>query len=134
MCSRFANCLIAGALASAFALTSPAHAFKGGMSGGMHGMGGGMAMHSMGVGPRVGAPSFAAVPMSRSAWGHSAWGPGFSRSAFPHHAHFFHHHRFHRHFAFVGVPFFYAGYDDCWRRVWTRYGLQWVNACAYYGY
>jgi hypothetical protein len=147
MSNRFANYLIAGALVSALALASPALAFRGGggmggggahgvggMGGGMamHGMGGGMAMHPMGMGPRVGATSFAAAPMSRA-----AFGPGFSRSAFPHHANFLPHRFFHRRFnrfAFVGAPFYYAGYDDCWRQVWTRYGVQWVNACGYFGY
>jgi hypothetical protein len=147
MRNRLANCFIAGALVSTLALVSPALAFRGGggmgMGGGMHGigggmgmhgmgMGGGMAMHPMGIGPRAGATSFAAAPMSRA-----AFGPGFSRSAFPHHANFFHHRFFHHgfnRFAFVGAPFFYAGYNDCWRPVWTQYGLQWVNACGYYGY
>jgi hypothetical protein len=136
MSNRLANYFIAGALVSTLALASPALAFRGGggMGGGMgmHGMGGGMAMHPMGAGPRVGTMSFAAAPMSRA-----AFGPGFSRSAFPHHAHFFHNRFFHRRFnrfAFVGAPYFYAGYDDCWRQVWTRYGLQWFNACGYYGY
>jgi hypothetical protein len=143
MSSRLANYLIAGAFVSALALASPALAFRGGGGMGMRGMGGGMGMHSMGMGggmamhpmgaaPRVGAMRFAAAPMS-----HAAWGPGWSRSAFPHNARIFHHrffhHRFNR-FAFVGVPFFYAGYDSCWRQVWTRYGLQWVNACGDYGY
>ena len=68
MSNRLANYLIAGALASALALASPALAFRGG------GMGGG----------------------------------------------------FHR-FEFIGVPFAYVT-NYCWRRVWTRYGLQWVNA------
>jgi hypothetical protein len=147
MSNRLAKYFIAGALVSAFALASPALAFRGGggmgMGGGMHGMGGGvgmrgmgmgggMAMHPMGAGPRVGASSFAAAPMSRA-----AFGPSFSRSAFPRHANFFHHRFFHRRFnrfAFFGAPFFNAGYDDCWRQVWTQYGLQWVNACGYYGY
>ena len=135
MSNRFVNYLIAGALVSALALASPALAFRGGggmgMGGGMHGMGGQMGMRPMGVGPRVGTTSFAAAPMSRA-----AFGPGFSRSAFPHHANFFHHRFFHRRFnrfAFLGAPF-YAGYDDCWRQVWTRYGVQWVNACGYFGY
>jgi hypothetical protein len=153
MSNRLANYLVAGALVSTLVLASPALAFRGGggMGGGMHGMGGGMgmhgmgggmgmhgigmgrgmAMHPMGVGPRVGATSFAAAPMSRA-----AFGPGVSRSAFPRHANFFHHrfhHRFNR-FVFIGAPFFYAGYDDCWRQAWTPYGLQWVNACDYYGY
>jgi hypothetical protein len=146
MSNRLASYVMGGALVAALALASPALAFRGGGGGmGMHGMGGGMGMHSMGMGaggrmamhemgvaPRVGAMSFAAAPMSRA-----AGGPGWSRSAFPHHAHFFHHHFFHHRFnrfAFVGVPYFYAGYDDCLRQVWTRYGLQWVNACGDYGY
>jgi hypothetical protein len=28
----------------------------------------------------------------------------------------------------------YASYDDCWRRVWTPYGLRLVNVCGDYGY
>jgi len=30
--------------------------------------------------------------------------------------------------------FAYAAYDSCWRRVWTPYGLQWVDVCGNYGY
>jgi hypothetical protein len=30
-------------------------------------------------------------------------------------------------FAFVGLPFGYD--DDCYMRVWTRWGWRWVNAC-----
>jgi hypothetical protein len=142
--NRFASYLIAGALVSALALASPALAFRGGggMGGGgargVGGMGGGMgmhgmAMHPMGVGPRAGAMSFAAGPMS-----HAAWGPGWSRSAFAHNStHFFHHrffhHRFNR-FAFVGIPYAYASYDYCWNRVWTRFGPQWVDVCGNYAY
>ena len=48
--------------------------------------------------------------------------------------HRFFHHRFHR-FAFFGAPYYsYASYDDCWRRVWTRHGVQYVNVCGDYGY
>jgi hypothetical protein len=103
-----------------------------GMSGvmGMHSMG--MVGHPMGVAPQVGARSFAAMPMSRA-----AFAPAFSRAAFQHHPAFFHHHhnRFNR-FAYGGGDYFYAGYDDCWRQVRTRLGLQWVNICGYdnYGY
>jgi hypothetical protein len=71
------------------------------------------------------------MPMSRA-----ALAPRSSRVAFvPHHPFFFHH-RFHpfNRFAFVGGPFFYAGYDDCWRQVWTRSGLQSVKVCDYYDY
>jgi hypothetical protein len=64
---------------------------------------------------------------------HAGFSPRFSRVAFNDRGHRFHH-RFHR-FAFVGAPYLYASYyDDCWRRVWTRHGLQWVNACGDYGY
>jgi hypothetical protein len=99
----------------------------------------------------IGARSLAAIPTSRAAFGptsRAAFGPNFSRSraafapsfahpaltrqAFFHHHHFFHN-RFRR-FAFVGGPFFYGGYDDCWRRVWTAYGPQWINLCSDYGY
>jgi hypothetical protein len=59
---------------------------------------------------------------------HAGFSPRFSRFAFHHRFH----HRFDR-FAFVGAPYLYASYyDDCWRTVWTRYGLQWVNACGDY--
>jgi hypothetical protein len=163
MSNRLANYFIAGALVSALALASPALA-RGGGGGGMgmggggggmgmgtgHGMGGamgigtghgmgsvtgmhsmGMVGHPMGVAPHVGARSFATMPMSRAAFAH----PVFSHPVFPHHAFFHHHHNRFNRFAFVGGgDYFYAGYDDCWRRVWTAYGPQWVNLCADYGY
>ena len=93
-----------------------------------HGLGGVMGMHSMGmVGamhPGVVAPhGFAAMP-------HAA----FSHPAFPHHGFFHHHNRFNRFAYGGGGDYFYAGYNDCWRRVWTAYGPQWVNLCADYGY
>ena len=104
-----------------------------GMSGGMgmgggRGMGGGMGMHSMGrVGAMpMGASSFGAMPMSRAAFApRAAIAP---RAAFVHNRFF--HRRFNR-FAFAGGPILYAGYDDCWRQVWTQFGLQWVNICGY---
>jgi hypothetical protein len=125
-----------------------------GMSGGM-GMGGkGMSgyttgmgsMHSMGIGPQVGARSFAAVPMSRAAvapqFSRAALAPQFSRPALtphisrvafvPHHPFF--HHRFNRFVGGYGGGGYYASYDDCWRQAWTRFGLQWVNICGYYNY
>jgi hypothetical protein len=46
---------------------------------------------------------------------------------FAHGRHFaFRHGRFfrHRRFAFVA-----GGYDDCYTRVWTRWGWQWIDAC-----
>ena len=120
--SRLFGYLVAGALASAIALAPPVLAFGGGSRG------------------AIGARSFTAMPMSRAAlapsFSRTALAPRFSRAAFvPHHPFFFHHrfHRFNR-FAFVGGPFFYGGYDDCWRRVWTAYGPQWINLCSDYGY
>ena len=139
------SCLIAGALAGA----SPALAFRGGgggggmhaggMGSGMHagGMGGGMHVGAMGGGTRFGGMSagsrfsgtrFAGTPFAA----HAAFTPRFSRFAF-HDRRAFFHHRFNR-FAFVGAPFVYAAYNSCWRRVWTPYGLQWVDVCSDYGY
>jgi hypothetical protein len=57
---------------------------------------------------------------------HAGFSRGFSRGGFRHGFH----HRFRR-FAFVGD---YGVYGSCWRRVWTPYGLQWVDACGGYGY
>jgi len=156
MNNKLLSCLIAGALTTTLALASPAFGRGGGMGGGMHGggvgggmhaggMGGGMHVGGMGGGMRVGGMSggrhfsgsrFAGAPFAA----HAALSPRSSTIAFRdglHHRAFFHHrfhHRFHR-FAFVGVPFAYAAYDSCWRRVWTPYGLQWVNVCGdYYDY
>ena len=129
MNKKLLTCLVAGSLA----LASPVLArggHGGGMGGGMHGgMGGGMHSGGMHVGGMGGAhfsgSRFAGAPFARA-----GFSPGFSRVAF--HGHRFHH-RFHR-FAFVGAPFAYAAYDSCWRRVWTPYGLQWVDVCSGYGY
>ena len=152
MNNKVLSCLIAGALGATLALASPALArgggmHGGGMGGGMHagGMGGGMHVGAISGGTRFGGMSggthfsgsrFAGSPLAA----HAAFSPrsstfalrdGFHRRAFFHHRY---HHRFHR-FAFVGVPFAYAAYDSCWRRVWTPYGLQWVNVCGdYYDY
>ena len=155
MNSKLLNCLIAGTLATTLALASPALARGGGgggggrgggMGGGMHagGMGGGMhggGAHFSGGGAHFGAMGGGARFSGRSFVGgrsftgtrfaHAGFSPQFSRSAF-HHGHFFHH-RFHR-FAFVGAPYAYANYDDCWRRVRTSYGLRWANVCSTYGY
>jgi hypothetical protein len=111
-----------------------------GMGGG-RGMGGGMGMGGMGMGRgAIGARSFAAMPMSRAAFAphfsRAAFAPRFSRAAFVSHHPFFFHHRFHRfnRFAFVGGPFFFAGYDSCWSRVWTAWGPQWINVCSDYSW
>uniref|UniRef100_UPI003D322CD3 hypothetical protein n=1 Tax=Bradyrhizobium viridifuturi TaxID=1654716 RepID=UPI003D322CD3 len=75
-----------------------------------------------------GGARFAGAP----AFGPRFAGAGFHGGRFFHHGGFFHHHRFHR-FAFFGGPFVYADYyDGCYRRVWTSYGLQWVNVCGDY--
>jgi len=87
----------------------------------------------MGGGMHFGGARFAGSPFA-----HAGFSPRFSRFGFHNgfHRPFFHH-RFNR-FAFFGGPFIYAGYDygygGCWRRVWTPYGLQWVDACGGYGY
>ena len=101
----------------------------GGMGGGMH-VGG---MSGMRVGGMGGGPRFSGGHFAGARFAHAGFSPRFSNFAFRHHGHFIHHrfHRFHR-FAFVGAPFAYAAYDSCWRRVWTPYGLQWVDVC--YGY
>jgi hypothetical protein len=82
------------------------------------------------IGPHFGGARFAGAPFAARA----AFVPG-QRFAFHPGFHHRFHHRFHR-FAFIGVPFVYAAYnyDYCWRRVWARYGLQWVNVCYDYGY
>jgi hypothetical protein len=50
----------------------------------------------------------------------------------------FHHHHHFRQFFFVGgAPYDYSddySYDDCLRRVWTGYGVRWINVCGDYGY
>jgi len=140
---KILGCLIAGALA----LSSPVLArggggggggghgggmgggMHGGMGGGMHAMGGGMHFGGMGGGAHFGGARFAGASFA-----HAAFSPRFSGAAFHHDFHHrFSHNRFHR-FAFVGAPYIYAGYDDCWRRLRTSYGPQWVNVCGDYGY
>jgi hypothetical protein len=141
MNNKLLNCLVAGVLVSALAGASPALAFRGGGGGGgggggMHagGMGGGTHVGAMGGGMRFGGMSagsrfsgarFAGSPLAA----HAAFTPRF---AF-HDRRAFIHHRFNR-FAFVGAPFAYAAYNSCWRRVWTPYGLQWVDVCSDYDY
>ena len=90
----------------------------GGGWGGMHsgGWSGGARFASIG-GPHVVGRSFAGARFAHAGFSH--------RFAF-HNGRFFRHHR---RFAFIGAPYVYAGYDDCWRRVWTPYGLQWTNVC-----
>jgi hypothetical protein len=159
MNNKLLSCLIAGALATTLALASPALArgggggHGGGMGGGHWGggMGGGHWSGGMGgghwagmrAGPRFSSARFAGAPLAAHAalsprFSHAAFSPRFSHAAFsPRFSRFAFHHRFHHHrrFAFFGGDYLYASYyDDCWRSVWTRYGLQWVNVCGYYGY
>jgi hypothetical protein len=123
------------------------HAMGGGMGGGMHSFGGGgMHFSGMGGGSHVGglggAPHFAGSRFGSAPFAHAAFTPGFSRfgsherfgfhDRFAFHHRFFHH-RFHR-FAFFGAfAAAYPYYDDCWRRVWTRFGPRLVNVCYDYG-
>jgi hypothetical protein len=94
----------------------------------MHGggMGGGMRGGGWGGGGWGGA-HFGGSRFTGASFAHAGISPRFS--SFAHRGHFADR-RFHR-FAFVGGPF---GYDDCWRRVWTPYGLQWTNPCGDYDY
>jgi hypothetical protein len=151
MTNKILSCLIVGALGTTLALASPAFARGGGggmggggMGGGMHaggmgggphfggigggqhfgGIGGGQHFGAMNGGMRFSGTRFATAP-------HAAFVPRFSRFASRDHR-FFRHHRFNR-FAF-GAPFAYAAYDTCLRRVWTPYGVRWVNVCGNYGY
>ena len=131
MTRKLTKCLTAGALAVTLVIPPSALAFHGGgggfgggmhggFGGGMHAMGGG-GMHFGGMG---GGPRFS----------HVAFQPGFFHRGFFHRPFF--HRRFHQ-FAFFGAPYVYANYgyyDGCWRRVWTGYGVQWVNVCYDYGY
>jgi hypothetical protein len=153
MTHKILSCLIVGALSTALALASPAFARGGGGGGGhggggmggghgggwggggMHagGMGGGMHFGGMGGGPRFsGMGGGMRFSGTRFAPAHAALAPRFSRFASRDHR-FFRHHRFNR-FAFIGAPYAYAAYDTCLRRVWTPYGVRWVNVCGDYGY
>jgi hypothetical protein len=110
MNNKLLSCLIAGGLATALALASPAYARGGhGGGGGMHGGWGGGAHFSGG--------HFAGAHFA-----HAGFSPRFA-SLRGHHRHF---HRF----AFFGAPYAYAAYNSCWRRTWTPYGLQWVDVCG----
>jgi hypothetical protein len=117
----------------------------GGVGGGMHvgAISGGTRFGGMSAGPRFSGARFAGAPFAAHAalsprFSHAALSPRFSHAAFsPRFSRFAFHHRFHHRFnrfAFVGVPFAYAAYDGCWRRVWTPYGLQWIDVCGDYGY
>ncbi|MEH2564412.1 hypothetical protein [Bradyrhizobium sp. AZCC 2289] len=158
MNNKFFRSLIAGALATSLALASPALArggggggggghgggggggghgggMGGGFGGGMHGGGFGGGMHGGGFGgggmhfggggahfAAIGGQHFVGRSFAGARFAHAGISPRF---AF-HNGRFFHrHHRF----GFFDGSYVYAGYDDCWRRVWTSYGLQYVNVC-----
>src|SRR6266404_7257232 len=119
----------------------------GAMGGGARvaGIGGGGRFVGTGVGTRFGGmggrAGFGDGRFASTRFAHAAFAPQFSRGAFRgrdgfRHRAFFRH-RFNR-FAFFGGPFFYGDYygdyGGCWTQTWTPYGLQWVNACGYYGY
>ena len=164
MNNKVLRCLMAGALSTALAVASPAFARGGGgggmggggggmggggmHAGGMGGMGGGM--HAGGMagghfggmsggarfGGMSGGPHFSGSRFASTQFAH----PGFRSSNFAfrhgsiHNRPFFRHHRLNR-FAFIGAaPLAYAAYDSCYRRVWTSYGLRWVNVCGDYDY
>ena len=161
MTNRFLRYTVAGALSAMLAFASPAFAFHGGggmggghMGGGMHfgamgggthfgGMGGGAHFGGMGGPGRFAGAGFAAPRSSFAAVGRPgfshfgrpgfspAFAPRFNRFAFHDRRFFFHHHR---RFAFFGAPFLFAsaGWDSCWRRVWTPYGPRWVDVCSGY--
>jgi hypothetical protein len=147
MINRLRSSLIAAALSATFAVASPALAFHGGMGGGGMHMGGGwgggwhgpMHMNSM-MGP-VHANGWSGTRhVSRFAF-HDRDDfrfRHFDRDDFFRHRFdrddFFRHHRFRHHFAFAAAPFDYTNYSDCWRRVWTPYGPQWVDICGAYPY
>ena len=136
MNNKLLSCLVAGALSATLALAPPAFARGGGGGGGGHGGGGGMHAGGMGGGMHGGGMGggmhYAAMGGGAHFAGSHFAGPHFAHAGrFGFRDHF--HHRFHR-FAFFGVPYAYASYDSCWRRVWTPYGLQWANVCGDYGY
>lgn len=139
MNNKLFSYLVVGTLGATLALASPAFAHGGGgHGGGGHGGGGGWhggggGWHG-GGGWSGGGMRFSGTRFAGPHFAHAGFSPRF---AFHDRGHFhgrFFHHRFHR-FAFFGAPYYsYASYDDCWRRVWTRNGLQYVNVCGDYGY
>lgn len=111
--------MLGAALAGSSAL---ARGMGGGMGGGMsHGsMGGGMS-HPGGFAHFNNGPGFAFhSPAMHLTMFHG------NHLAFRHDFRFHHRFFFGPTFAFVGAPY---GYDDCYERVWTRWGWQWVSVC-----
>jgi hypothetical protein len=124
MMRKMAIALTAAAVVTVGSMVS-ASAMHGGGGGGGHGGGGGF--HSGGGfggghfgGGGVGRPAFSSP--GRFA---TARPVGFNRFAFRNRSD----HRFFRNrFAvFAGYPYGY--YDDCYSRVWTRWGWRWQSVC-----
>ena len=89
---------------------------------GGHGGMGGMGHAGMGMGRGMGVPH---ASLGRPGFGRFAAIPRAGRFAFRRNFAFRHHRFFrHRRFAFVGV----VG-DDCWTRIWTRWGWRWIYVC-----
>jgi hypothetical protein len=122
---RSATIMIAITLVAASMLGAPAAA--------RGGFGGGGFSHSAGFGH----PAGIGHPMAHGSSGNFGHPIGFTpfvhahpfafhdhRFAFRHR--FFRHHFFGPAFAFVGAPF---ASDDCFVRVWTRWGWRWVSLC-----
>jgi hypothetical protein len=143
MSNKFLSYLVAGALGVTLALASPA--FGHGMGGGGGGHGGGMGGggHGGGMGGGhfggMGGGHFASMGGMHFGGGHFAGGHSFNHGFSPRFAFHggFRHRVFdrrHHRFVFIDVPYTYAAYDSCYRRVWTPVGLQWVNICGDYNY
>ena len=136
--SRFAVAVVTAAVVGFAFMPGEASARMGGMGGfhgGMSGFHGGMGGFRGGF--RGSPVALQAAPAFRSGFA----GPHFrtpfvqrsvmvNRPFFPDRFRRFH--RFPR-VAFLGAPFFAAGFDDCLapRRIWTPYGwrIRWLNVC-----
>ena len=133
--------LVAGALGLTLALASTAFARGGGggMGGGHGGGMGGAHFGGMGGGGHGGGMHSGGMHYGGMGGGHFG-GARFAHAGFSPRFAFhgrFRHRVFDRHlhrFVFIGVPYAYASYDSCYRRVWTPVGLQWVNICGDYNY
>ena len=105
----------------------------GGHGGGGHGGGGhgGMGHAGFSSGMRGGPGGFAAFSGSRSVGSMSRTGStAWNGNRFVGRGHVRHGHRFFRtRFAFFGAPYGYGYYDDCYARVWTRWGWRWQYVC-----
>jgi hypothetical protein len=97
--------------------------------GGHGGGGGGAAAHAGSVGSFSGGHSFAFSGSHAALGNHASFG---SHAAFGNHfvgRGFGFRHRFHRHLFFAGAPYAYGYDDDCYARIWTRWGWGLRNVC-----